>query len=57
MVVAFIGQVLSAIARGCNNQVPASVYAAVIAEKAQQLFGIDKVRWTLKCVQAQAHMR
>jgi hypothetical protein len=36
MVVAFIGQVLSAIARSCNNQVPASVYAAVIAEEAQQ---------------------
>jgi hypothetical protein len=36
MVVAFIGQVLSAIARSCTNQVPASVYAAVIAEEAQQ---------------------
>ena len=35
-VVAFIGQALSAIARSCNNQVPASVYAAVIAEEAQQ---------------------
>jgi len=45
MVAAFIGQVLSAIARSCNNQVPASVYAAVIAEEAQQF-----VRESTRCV-------